>query len=208
MVYENSNRGPDAPVEIVPRTIYTDITYSPIFTKQHMPISPYISSALTESTVQQATPSVTEAQDPFAVAETFQKESCDIQCFVRKVLISQNRQTSAHSDENTSDISMGESTKPDSASCVSDLSDQADTEISEPSYFICMHCGTARSIGLDYDGICVYCYEGEQKFCVYGDHEMRRDAFFDLDGNEKEVCNTCLVGEEEEIEVKIEVSAE
>lgn len=191
-------------MERLPRTTYTDITYNPIFSKKYTPISPYLSSEPTGLTIQQATLSVVEAQDILTVTENVKKELDDLQRFVKNVLSTLNRQPSANSDKNTSDISMGESTKSDSVSCISDLTDQADTEISEPSYFVCMHCGTVRSIGLDYDGVCVYCYEGEQKFCVYGEHEMSRDAFLDLDGNENEVCNTCLVAEEKESEVSAE----
>ncbi|KAJ5171952.1 hypothetical protein N7492_004545 [Penicillium capsulatum] len=71
--------------------------------------------------------------------------------------------------------------------------DSAETiEISPTdAWFRCLHCGIARGAGLKYSGICVYCFENEQKYCVLGAHEDDRNCFVDDDGVEHSECNSC-----------------
>lgn len=68
------------------------------------------------------------------------------------------------------------------------------TTVSTPAFFRCLHCGIARSAGLEYSGICIYCFEHEVKYCIAGDHETDRPEFVDADGVEYEDCNGCRGG--------------
>lgn len=60
-----------------------------------------------------------------------------------------------------------------------------------PTYFICFHCSIARKTSLGYDGICLYCLEHEQKYCITGGHEADRCLFTDSEGNEQSSCRNC-----------------
>lgn len=95
----------------------------------------------------------------------------------------------------SSKMSIEEATKSpyESTTCGSEKlssSDEDDSEISGPSYFVCLHCGIPRSIGLQYDDVCVYCCV-EQRFCVQGDHEAAITDFVDGDDVTHDVCSEC-----------------
>ncbi|KAJ5736000.1 uncharacterized protein N7483_001125 [Penicillium malachiteum] len=65
------------------------------------------------------------------------------------------------------------------------------------SYYFCLHCGIPRSTKLIYEGICVYCLEYEQKYCIFGEHEENRRNFIDRHGVEKVRCNNCRDDDED-----------
>lgn len=62
---------------------------------------------------------------------------------------------------------------------------------STPAYFFCVHCSIPRRIGLGYSGICAYCLEHEQKYCIAGGHEADRPLFLDAEGTEHVSCRNC-----------------
>ena len=68
---------------------------------------------------------------------------------------------------------------------------KADSGVSKIPYFICLHCGIPRGTRLVYDGICIYCFDREQKYCIPGGHEEDRSEFIDLKGTEHHMCNLC-----------------
>lgn len=75
---------------------------------------------------------------------------------------------------------------------IGEMTDEEGSEVSDECFFICIHCEIPRSVGLRYDGVCVYCLEQRQRVCVEGKHEADSEAFFDEDGDENDMCNSCL----------------
>ncbi|KAJ5988666.1 hypothetical protein N7481_003876 [Penicillium waksmanii] len=146
----------------------------------------------------------------FAAAESMRKALDTFVSLVKKGSCATSRQPSADPSSHNSVESIENSIKSESLSSQYESSDDVGSDISGPSHFVCMHCAKARSIGLRYDDICVYCFEKKQQFCVPGDHETDQNEFFDEDGNEYDVCNDCrekLVKMEEmktEIDIQIE----
>ncbi|KAJ5108452.1 hypothetical protein N7456_005127 [Penicillium angulare] len=65
-------------------------------------------------------------------------------------------------------------------------------------HFFCPSCGIARSNKLNYDGICIYCMEEEQKYCYFGNHEVDRGQFYTRRGEEQVRCNECRGGDDSE----------
>ncbi|KAJ5280474.1 hypothetical protein N7478_005846 [Penicillium angulare] len=82
---------------------------------------------------------------------------------------------------------------PEAQSSLEPVSDTLQLE-----HFFCPSCGLARSTRLNYDGICLYCLECEQKYCYFGKHEVDRNDFIDRRGDEQVRCNKCREGEEYE----------
>lgn len=65
------------------------------------------------------------------------------------------------------------------------------TTVPTPVFFQCLHCGVWRGACGEYSGICIYCLEHEQKWCLAGYHETDRPEFVGADGVEYEDCNGC-----------------
>lgn len=72
-----------------------------------------------------------------------------------------------------------------------DSDDEATASLPATSFFRCLHCEVTRSARLEYSGICVYCFEHEQKYCIAGQHEEDRPCFVGTDGVEYDDCNGC-----------------
>ena len=73
------------------------------------------------------------------------------------------------------------------------------------SYFFCQACSIPRSTKLIYDGICVYCFDYQQKYCMFGDHEDERHRFLDRDGDEHVRCNKCREYKESDQELDTDI---
>lgn len=69
------------------------------------------------------------------------------------------------------------------------------------AYFYCIRCSIPRGIGLSHDGICVYCLEHEQQYCMAGGHETDRPLFVDAEGVEHSSCRECRERESTDEEV-------
>ena len=92
----------------------------------------------------------------------------------------------------TDNTSRPDLTESDYDSGIGEMTDEEGSEVSDECFFICIHCEIPRSVGLRYEGVCVYCLEQRLRFCVEGKHEADSEAFFNENGDENDVCNSCL----------------
>lgn len=130
-------------------------------------------------------------------------------------LTSQRSETPGSASVESAEIEIpmsqrGRSWSPETVDC-SESSSQSDSEedtessitTSTPAYFVCTHCSIPRRAGLEYSGICVYCLEPQQKYCIPGDHEADRSEFYDSEGKEQASCRNCREGipSDEEMEI-------
>lgn len=92
------------------------------------------------------------------------------------------------------DCSDSSSQSDSSSESDSDEDTESNISTSTPAYFICTHCSIPRKAELEYSGICVYCLEPEQKYCISGDHEADRSEFYDSEGKEQAACRNCREG--------------
>lgn len=107
--------------------------------------------------------------------------------------MSQRERSSSPESMDSSDSSQSDSDE-DTESTITTLT---------PAYFVCTHCSVPRRAGLEYSGICVYCLEPQQKYCIPGGHETDHSDFYDSEGREQAACRNCREGilTEEEMEV-------
>lgn len=122
---------------------------------------------------------------------TMRKEIDKTSTCVEDTTFAAGSQKDADTTALTDDTHSPELIESDADSGIGEMTGEERSDVSEPSFFICMHCETPRSVGLKYDGICVYCLDQQQRFCIEGNHEAGFDEFFGEYGNETDACNCC-----------------
>lgn len=207
MVLENSDREACMPTKLPsnPPHLSTTTLSSTIELERHFTSTP-ASNPVAPDTEKELSP-VRGKSAILVAAESMRKALDTIVFLVKKGSCTNSRQPSTETSSHNSMELRENLIKSESSVSKYEPSDDSGSEISGPSHFVCMHCVKARSIGLRYDDICMYCFEKKQQFCVPGDHEIDENEFFDEDGNEYDACNECrevMVNIETEINIEIE----
>jgi len=141
--------------------------------------------------VEQEKPPIERKDIILEALATMRKEIDKISSCVEDMTFAARSQNDTDTTALTDDTHTPKLIKSDADSGIGEMTREERSDVSDPRFFICMHCETPRSVGLKYDGICVYCLDQQQRFCIEGNHEAGFDEYFDDYGNETDACNYC-----------------